>query len=59
MGAGQQHIVAHMQKAVREGATKEDVLEAVELVVPAAGVARANTGFDMWCRTFGDVSGTS
>jgi 4-carboxymuconolactone decarboxylase len=59
LGAAEQHIVAHMEKAVREGATKEDVLEALELIVPAAGVARANTGFDMWHRTFGDVSGTS
>jgi 4-carboxymuconolactone decarboxylase len=59
LGAADQHIVAHMEKAAREGATKEDVLEALELIVPAAGVARANTGFDMWHRTFGDVSGTS
>jgi 4-carboxymuconolactone decarboxylase len=50
--AAEDHIRAHMEKAIREGGTKEDVLEAVELVVPAAGVARANAGFDIWRRTF-------
>lgn len=53
LGAAEEHIRAHMEKAVREGATKEEVLEAVELIVPAAGVARANVGFDIWRRTFG------
>lgn len=52
LGAAEDHIRAHMEKAVREGATKEEVLEVVELVIPAAGVARANVGFDIWQRTF-------
>ncbi len=56
LGAGSQHIVAHMEKAMREGATKEDVLETLELIVPAAGVARANVGFDIWQRTFGSAN---
>lgn len=55
LGAAEEHIHAHMEKAVREGATKEEVLEAVELIVPAAGVARANVGFDIWRRTFPDA----
>lgn len=54
LGAAEEHIRAHMEKAVREGATKEEVLEAVELIMPAAGVARANVGFDIWRRTFPD-----
>ena len=53
LGAAEEHIRAHMEKAVREGATKEDVLEAIELIVPAAGVARANVGFEIWRRVFG------
>lgn len=53
LGAAEQHIRAHIEKAAREGATPEDVLEAIELVIPAAGVARANTGFDIWRRIFG------
>lgn len=52
LGAAEDHISAHMKKAVREGASPEDVLEAVELVVPAAGVARASVGFEVWGRTF-------
>jgi 4-carboxymuconolactone decarboxylase len=52
LGAAEEHIRAHMEKAVREGATKDEVLEAIELAVPAAGVARANVGFDIWRRTF-------
>jgi len=54
LGAAEEHVRAHMEKAVREGATKEEVLEAVELIMPAAGVARANVGFDIWRRTFPD-----
>lgn len=54
LGAAEEHIRSHMEKAVREGATKEEVLEAVELIMPAAGVARANVGFDIWRRTFPD-----
>jgi 4-carboxymuconolactone decarboxylase len=47
-----------------DGKTKELVYVAVLVALGAAeqhivGVARANTGFDMWCRMFGDVSGTS
>lgn len=53
LGAAEEHIRAHMEKAVREGASAEEVLEAVELIVPAAGVARANVGFEIWRRTFG------
>lgn len=53
IGAAEQHVRAHMEKAVREGATKEEVLEAIELTMPAAGVARANTGFELWRRVFG------
>lgn len=52
LGAAEKHIRAHMEKAVREGATKEEVLEAIELIIPAAGVARANTGFEIWRRAF-------
>jgi 4-carboxymuconolactone decarboxylase len=52
LGAAEDHIRAHMQRAVREGATPEDVLETLELLIPAAGVARASTGFDIWRKTF-------
>jgi len=53
LGASEGHVRAHMEKARREGATPEDVLETLELLIPAAGVARASVGFDIWRRTFG------
>jgi 4-carboxymuconolactone decarboxylase len=52
LGASEDHIRAHMERAVREGGTPEDVLEALELLIPAAGVARASAGFDIWRKTF-------
>lgn len=53
LGASEEHIRAHMEKARREGAQPEDVLEAVELVIPAAGVARASVGLEIWHAVFG------
>lgn len=52
VGAAEEHIRAHMEKAQREGASPEDVLETLELIMPAAGVPRASVAFDIWCRTF-------
>lgn len=54
LGASEEHIVAHMEKAVREGADPADVLQAVELLIPAAGVARASVGFEIWRKVFGN-----
>lgn len=53
LGAAEEHVRAHMEKAQREGATPEDVLEALELLIPAAGVARASVGLEIWRLTFG------
>jgi 4-carboxymuconolactone decarboxylase len=52
LGAAEGHVRAHMERAQREGASPEDVLEALELLIPAAGVARASVGFDIWRRVF-------
>lgn len=52
LGAAEEHIRAHMERAQREGAAPEDVLEALELLIPAAGVARASAGFEIWRRVF-------
>jgi 4-carboxymuconolactone decarboxylase len=54
LGAAEEHIVAHMEKAQREGADPQDVLQAIELLIPAAGVARASVGFEIWRRVFTD-----
>lgn len=52
LGAAEAHVRAHMERARREGATPEEVLEAIELLIPAAGVARASVGFETWRQTF-------
>ncbi|MEX0799799.1 MAG: carboxymuconolactone decarboxylase family protein [Dehalococcoidia bacterium] len=52
LGATEEHVRAHMERAQREGASPEDVLEALELLIPAAGVARASAGFEIWRRVF-------
>jgi 4-carboxymuconolactone decarboxylase len=57
LGAPEPHVRAHMERARREGATAEDVLETIELLIPAAGVARTSVGFDTWRRTFRLPSG--
>jgi 4-carboxymuconolactone decarboxylase len=53
LGAAEEHIVAHMEKARREGADPEEVLQTIELLIPAAGVARASVGFEIWQKVFG------
>jgi hypothetical protein len=42
-----------MEKAQREGADPHDVLQVVEMLIPAAGVARASAGFEIWQKVFG------
>ena len=52
LGAPEMHVRAHMERAQREGATPDEVLQTLELLIPAAGVARASVGFEIWRRTF-------
>src|SRR5437870_3600943 len=42
------HIAAHFRAAIAAGATKTEVLEALELVLPSAGVARFMEGLEIW-----------
>jgi 4-carboxymuconolactone decarboxylase len=48
IAAPRKHIAAHVQAAIAAGATQEDVLEALELVLPSAGVARFMEGLEVW-----------
>jgi 4-carboxymuconolactone decarboxylase len=52
LGAAKPHVRAHMERAQREGASPEEILETIELLIPAAGVARASVGFETWRQTF-------
>lgn len=52
LGAAEPHVRAHMERAQREGASPEEILETIELLIPAAGVARASVGLETWQRAF-------
>jgi 4-carboxymuconolactone decarboxylase len=42
------HIKSHVKLALDYGATKKEVLEALEICIPAAGVPAFMTGFEAW-----------
>jgi 4-carboxymuconolactone decarboxylase len=46
--ASTDHIKAHIKLALDYGATKQDVLEALEICLPAAGVPAFMVGFEAW-----------
>lgn len=46
--ASTDHIKAHIKLALEYGASKYEVLEALELCLPAAGVPAFMIGFDAW-----------
>jgi len=52
IGAGKDHIKSHIEVARREGATKEEVLELLELLALACGVPRFMAGFEAWAECF-------
>jgi 4-carboxymuconolactone decarboxylase len=45
------HIKAHIKLALDYGATKQEVLEALEICLPSAGVPAFMIGFDAWKQT--------
>ena len=42
------HIKAHIKLALDYGATKQEILEALEICVPAAGIPAFMIGFEAW-----------
>lgn len=46
------HIRSHMEQAVREGATKEEVLATLKVLLPPAGLTRFMLGFQVWQEIF-------
>jgi len=52
IGSGKDHIKSHMEAARREGATKEEVLEILELLFMACGVPRFMAGLEVWTECF-------
>ena len=50
--AEQAHIVSHINAAVAAGATREEILEAIEIACPEAGVVAFQWGVDAWREVF-------
>ena len=48
MRAPKAHIQSHIRAALNHGATEEEILEAVEISLPEAGVVVFQEGFEAW-----------
>lgn len=53
MRADRHHIASHIRVALEAGATPEEILEAIEIALPEAGVVAFQHGFDVWCEVTG------
>lgn len=47
------HIAGHIRVAMEHGASAEEVLEAIEIALPEAGVVAFQHGFDVWREVIG------
>ena len=52
LGAAKDHIKAHIEVAKRQGATKEEILELLELLVLPCGVPKFMLGYEAWTECF-------
>ena len=48
MRASKKHIQSHIRVALDLGLTKEEILEAIEITLPEAGVVVFQEGFEAW-----------
>lgn len=53
MRASTEHIDSHIRAAVQHGATREEILEAIEIALPEAGVVVFQHGLEIWAEHFG------
>ncbi|SCL36162.1 4-carboxymuconolactone decarboxylase [Micromonospora rhizosphaerae] len=51
--ADRHHIASHIRVALQHGATPREVLEAIEIALPEAGVVAFQHGFDVWREAVG------
>lgn len=49
MRASKGHIQSHIRVALDLGVSPEEILEAIEIALPEAGVVAFQTGFEAWC----------
>ncbi|MGH2702393.1 MAG: carboxymuconolactone decarboxylase family protein [Actinomycetota bacterium] len=48
MRASKNHIESHVRVALKTGATPEEILQAIEIVMPEAGVVAFQAGVEAW-----------
>lgn len=48
MRASKGHIASHIKVALDLGLSKEEILEAIEIALPEAGIVAFQVGFDAW-----------
>lgn len=53
MRASKGHIQSHIRVALDLGVTPQEILEAIEISLPEAGIVAFQTGFDAWCEIVG------
>lgn len=53
MRASKSHIQSHIRVALDLGVSPEEILEAIEIALPEAGVVAFQTGFEAWCEVVG------
>lgn len=51
--AGKEHIQSHIKVALELGVTPQEILEAIEIALPEAGVVVFQEGFEAWCEAVG------
>jgi 4-carboxymuconolactone decarboxylase len=53
MRATKHHIKSHIKVALDLGVTPREILEAMEITLPEAGVVAFQDGFEAWCEAVG------
>jgi len=53
MRASKGHIQSHIRVALDLGVSAQEILEAIEISLPEAGVVAFQVGFDAWCEVVG------
>ena len=53
MRASKGHIQSHIRVALDLGVSESEILEAIEIALPQAGIVAFQTGFEAWCEVVG------
>jgi 4-carboxymuconolactone decarboxylase len=56
MRASKHHIQSHIRVALDLGVSPEEILEAIEIAFPEAGIVAFQEGFEAWCEVVGAES---